>query len=204
MARGGGGLVESLCLGPPVSKTLRILLDTLTWIWWEANPKRLNARCYEALEDPENLLLLSAASSWEIGIKYALKKLDLPEPPGQYVPKRLTESNINALSVEHAHALRVAELPLQHRDPFDRLLVAQAQVEGVTLATADPSFLLYEVDILWAGADEPPSAVHEGRRPWRTERGRRSAGGKPGLAKKKVGYPRRKAVAGPSRGRKTK
>lgn len=173
---------------------MKLLLDTHTWIWWEAEPERLNARCYDALGDRDNVLLLSAASSWEIGIKYALKKLNLPEPPGQYVPRRLAESQITPLAVEHAHALHVAELPLHHRDPFDRLLVAQARVEGVTLATADPRFLLYEVDILWSGAGEPPSEVHEGVRPWRTPRGRRSAGRGSVSARKTARTARKKAV----------
>lgn len=179
---------------------MRLLLDTHTWIWWESDPDRLNERCYEALADPENVLLLSAATSWEIGIKYALRKLDLPEAPALYIPKRLADSGITPLSVEHAHALRVADLPHHHRDPFDRLLVAQAQVEGVTVATADPRFLLYEVDILWSGAGDPPSEVHEGQRPWRTERGRRSAGRGPKRARKKPATSRRKvAAAAPSR-----
>ncbi len=69
--------------------------------------------------------------------------------------------------VEHAHALRVAQLPLHHRDPFDRLLVAQSQLEDATLATGDPQFLLYDVDVLWAAAGEPPAAVHDRpRRRW--------------------------------------
>jgi PIN domain nuclease of toxin-antitoxin system len=113
------------------------------------------------MEDPENTLLLSAASSWEIAIKYALKKLELPEPPARYVPSALRRGGVTPLPVEHAHALQVSELPPHHRDPFDRLLIAQAQLEGATLVTADPRFLLYDVDVLWAGAGEPPSEVHD-------------------------------------------
>jgi antitoxin (DNA-binding transcriptional repressor) of toxin-antitoxin stability system len=94
------------------------------------------------------------------------EKLELPEPPARYVPTRLERGGFTPMSVEHAHALRVFELPRHHRDPFDRLLIAQAQLEGATLATADPMFLLYDIDALWAGAGEPPQAVHDadGRR----------------------------------------
>jgi len=140
---------------------MKILLDTHTWLWWQSAPDRLNDLILARLADPGESLLFSAASSWEIAIKYALKKLELPESPAVFVPKRLARGGFTPLPVEHAHALRVAELPLHHRDPFDRLLIAQAQLEGATVATGDPQFLLYDVDILWAAAGEPPSAVHE-------------------------------------------
>jgi PIN domain nuclease of toxin-antitoxin system len=145
---------------------MRLLLDTHTWLWWQSEPSRLSEGCRALLEDPDESLLLSAASSWEIAVKFALKKLTLPEPPAQYVPKRLARAGITPLPVEHAHALRVAELPHHHRDPFDRLLIAQAQLEQATLATGDSQFLLYDVDVLWAAAGEPPSAVHESARQW--------------------------------------
>jgi PIN domain nuclease of toxin-antitoxin system len=144
---------------------VNLLLDTHVFLWALLSPQRLSARAREALEDPENTLLFSAASSWEISSKYALKQLRLPEPPVRFVTTRVERLGLIPMSVEHAHALRVAELPHHHRDPFDRLLIAQAQLEGATLATADPQFLLYDVDVLWAAAGEPPSAVHEsGRR----------------------------------------
>jgi PIN domain nuclease of toxin-antitoxin system len=85
-----------------------------------------------------------------------LGKLKLPEPPAKYVPARLVEQGMNALAVEHAHALRVAELPAHHADPFDRLLVAQAQVERMTLMTADPNILVYDVETLWVGEEAAP------------------------------------------------
>jgi PIN domain nuclease of toxin-antitoxin system len=140
---------------------MRVLLDTHVWLWGLLAPNRLSPAARNVMEDPDNELLLSAASSWEISIKYALKKLKLPEPPPRYVPTRLEQSGVAPMSVEHAHALRVSELPHHHRDPFDRLLIAQSQLEGVTLATADPAFLLYDVDVLWAAAGQPPSEVHD-------------------------------------------
>jgi PIN domain nuclease of toxin-antitoxin system len=99
---------------------------------------------------------LSAASSWEIAIKVGLGKLKLPQPPARYVPSRLAEQGMTALPVEHAHALRVADLPPLHPDPFDRLLVAQAQIERMTLMTADSLILAYDVETLWAGEGDPP------------------------------------------------
>jgi PIN domain nuclease of toxin-antitoxin system len=140
---------------------VKILLDTHVWLWGQLSPERLSAHAADAMEDPENTLLFSAASSWEIAIKYALKKLELPDEPARYVPSALRRGGVTPLPVEHAHALRVSQLPHHHRDPFDRLLVAQAQLEGATLVTADPRFLLYDVDALWAAAGEPPSEVHD-------------------------------------------
>ncbi|MHB8452453.1 MAG: type II toxin-antitoxin system VapC family toxin, partial [Mycobacteriales bacterium] len=90
----------------------------------------------------------SAASCWEIAIKYGLGKLPLPVPPAEYVVTRLRGSGITSLAIEHRHALAVAELPRHHRDPFDRLLVAQARQEGFLLVTADPAFEPYDVERL--------------------------------------------------------
>lgn len=179
----------------------RILLDTHIWLWWFLKPARVSAQAVRAMEDPETTVLFSAASSWEIAIKFALKKLKLPEPPGRYIPARLEQAAMTPLPVEHAHALHVAELPLHHRDPFDRLLIAQARLERATLVTADPRFLLYDVDVLWAAAGDPPSEVREGRRPW-SPRGRgatRKAG-----ARQPIRQARKKVTSGASPGRKAK
>jgi PIN domain nuclease of toxin-antitoxin system len=145
---------------------MRILLDTHVFLWSCLTPARLSESTRRLLEDPDNEVLLSAVSSWEIAIKTVLQRLELPEPPTRYVPTRLKAMGLTPLPVEHAHALRVAQLPLHHRDLFDRLLVAQAQLENATVATGDPQFLLYDVDVVWAAAGEPPAAVHErpGRR----------------------------------------
>lgn len=140
---------------------MRLLLDTHVFLWWFLTPEKLSDKARLLLEDPDNELLLSAASSLEIAIKSALKKLELPEPPVRYVTSRLETKGLRPLPIEHAHALRVGELPLHHRDPFDRLLIAQAQLENATLATGDPAFLLYDVDVLWAAAGDLPGAVHD-------------------------------------------
>lgn len=95
-------------------------------------------------------MLFSAASSWEIAIKYAVGRLPLPKPPEEYVPDRMRTSGVTSLPVEHSHALGVAALPLHHNDPFDRLLIAQAQAESVPILTADRQFDSYDVEVLRA------------------------------------------------------
>jgi PIN domain nuclease of toxin-antitoxin system len=126
---------------------VRFLVDTHCWLWLQTSPERLPPEVLSLLESNSNDLVLSAASSWEISIKYALGKLPLPEPPSRYVPSRMRASGSRGLAVEHAHAVRVAELPPHHRDPFDRLLVAQAQIEKLILLTADRQFESYDVQL---------------------------------------------------------
>jgi len=111
---------------------------------------RLSPRSQALLLDPENELFLSSASSWEIAIKYSIGKLPLPMPPSEYVPSRMATSGTSALPVLHAHALHVATLPRHHGDPFDRLLIAQARLEELSILTVDRQFAAYEVEILWA------------------------------------------------------
>jgi PIN domain nuclease of toxin-antitoxin system len=125
---------------------VRLLLDTQVWLWSLADPARIGPDAMKALEDVDNTLILSAASSWEISIKYRLGKLPLPSPPSEFILPRLQRDGIEALPVEHHHVCAVAELPDHHRDPFDRLLIATAQLEGLPIVTADRQFLDYEVE----------------------------------------------------------
>lgn len=127
---------------------MRYLLDTHVWLWLLAEPERLEARLRERLADPATDLVLSAASSWEIAIKYERGRLALPESPTTYVPSRMRRSGVSGLPVEHAHAVQVASLGDHHRDPFDRMLIAQAQVEGVPIVTVDPIFEAYDVEVV--------------------------------------------------------
>jgi PIN domain nuclease of toxin-antitoxin system len=126
---------------------VKVLLDTHAFLWLHTNPDRLGEHL-TLLEDRRNELLVSAVSSWEIAIKYGLGRLDLPEPPDRYVPERLRRMGAEPLAVEHTHALAVAGLPRLHRDPFDRLLVAQAGLLGVPILTADPQVAQYPVATL--------------------------------------------------------
>lgn len=126
---------------------MRFLLDTHVWLWTLLSPQRISADTRALITEPSTGLLLSAASSWEIAIKYRLGKLSLPEPPARFIPPRLVRDGVEPLSVQHHHAQAVADLPEHHRDPFDRLLVAQARIERLTLVTADPKLAAYDVEL---------------------------------------------------------
>lgn len=128
---------------------MRLLLDTHVWLWWMTSPSRLPHVTGDALGVADNSRFWSAACAWEIGVKYALGKLPLPVDPREFVRTRMVETGASGLPVTHEHALVAAALPLHHRDPFDRLLVAQAQVDGLTLVTGDPQMAAYDVPILW-------------------------------------------------------
>jgi len=126
------------------------LLDTGVWLWSVGEPARISPRVRDVLADVSRDVFLSAVTSWEVAIKAASGKLRLPEPPDLYVPRRMASQGLRPLAVSHAHALAVFALPAHHRDPFDRLLIAQAKVEDMTLITADRMFQRYPVRLLWA------------------------------------------------------
>ena len=129
---------------------MRVLLDTHVWLWMLGAPRRIAQRSRELLDSADNELVLSAASTWEIAIKYASGRLPFPGDPEALVPTMMAETRVAPLEVSHAHSLRVARLPLHHRDPFDRLLIAQAQIERVPIMTADPHFGAYDVEVIAA------------------------------------------------------
>jgi PIN domain nuclease of toxin-antitoxin system len=126
---------------------VRFLLDTHVFLWLLSEPERLGPHI-QRLEDPANELFFSAASSWEIAIKSKMGRLDLPDDPRRYVPDSMRAIGVDPLSVEHSHALAVCDLPPHHRDPFDRLLVAQARDLRVPIVTADAQIALYDVETL--------------------------------------------------------
>jgi PIN domain nuclease of toxin-antitoxin system len=126
------------------------LLDSHVWLWMLTQPTRIRGNLLEELRTSSTRVLLSAASSWEIAIKWAMGRLALPEPPEIYVPTRMQRSGVEGLVVTHAHALRVSTLPPHHRDPFDRLLIAQAQLESVPIVTVDEAFDAYDVPVIRA------------------------------------------------------
>jgi PIN domain nuclease of toxin-antitoxin system len=113
-----------------------------------AEPERLKEGSRRLLAAEENELFLSAASAWEIAIKFSIGRLRLPGDPAALVPAWLAKSRTSALAVEHDHALRVATLPPHHRDPFDRMLVSQAQIERLPIMTSDKQFASYDVELL--------------------------------------------------------
>lgn len=129
--------------------TASFLLDTHVFLWWITAAPELSPAAREVLAPGRNRLVWSAASSWEVAIKFALGRLPLPLPPGRLLPEHLARNRVEGLPVLDAHAWRVAELPVHHRDPFDRLLVAQAQVEGLTIVSADAQLRAYDVPVIW-------------------------------------------------------
>ena len=127
------------------------LLDTGVWLWSVGDPSRISRKARDVMADVSHEVFLSAVTSWEVAIKAASGKLHLPEPPDLYVPRRMASQGLRPLAVSHEHALTVFALPAYHRDTFDRLLIAQAKVEGMTLISADKIFDRYPVQLLWAG-----------------------------------------------------
>jgi PIN domain nuclease of toxin-antitoxin system len=113
-----------------------------------AAPGRFTAAGRDRLTSPDHELYLSAASAWEIAIKVSIRRLQLPMDPAEYVRTRLVRSRTRPLAITHEHALRVASLPAHHRDPFDRMLIAQAQLEGLVVMTSDAQFSAYEIDVV--------------------------------------------------------
>ena len=128
---------------------MRVLLDTHAFLWWITEDRRLSARAREVMTDGGNDLLLSAASGWEIAIKASLGRITLPIPVDRFLSEQLQRNGIGTLPIEMSHALRVHAIPLLHRDPFDRLLVAQAQLEKLRILTSDPQIAQYDVETLW-------------------------------------------------------
>jgi PIN domain nuclease of toxin-antitoxin system len=129
----------------------RYLLDTVVFLWNFAEPDRLNPEVRLLLQNPQAGVFLSSVTSWEMSIKAVSGKLQLPEAPRSYIAKRMTPAGLLSLAITHEHALRARELPRHHADPFDRMLVAQAQTEGMVLITADRQLLKYSVQTLWSG-----------------------------------------------------
>lgn len=130
---------------------MRFLLDTGVLLWSTAEEHKLNSRAKRLLSTRSSELFLSAASAWEIAIKYALGTLKLHAPPEVYIAEVLSGMDIHALDVSLVHAIEAGRLPQHHRDPFDRMLVAQANAEQMVLLTADCIFEKYKVEQVFCG-----------------------------------------------------
>jgi len=128
---------------------MRYLLDTHTFLWWNMDDAQLSSLAKELIADGNNEIFLSAASAWEIAIKTARGRLTLPEDPTRYVSNRLSLHGFQALPVQIHHAVQVYKLPLHHADPFDRLLIAQSQIESMSLISADVEIRKYEIEVIW-------------------------------------------------------
>jgi PIN domain nuclease of toxin-antitoxin system len=127
---------------------MRALLDTHTFLWAIADDQRLSQRAQRIFEGPSDLWL-SLASIWEILIKVNTGKLPLPKPSGPYIVKKLSENKIDVLSISLDHLLTLETLPVHHRDPFDRMLIAQSIEEKLPIVTSDPLFSRYSVELTW-------------------------------------------------------
>jgi PIN domain nuclease of toxin-antitoxin system len=128
---------------------MKLLLDTCSFLWVVSSPAAVPAHMLQLFREPENEVFLSAASSWEIAIKYGLGKLSLSEPPERFVPAEREAHGIAPLAIDEESTLHLARLPALHRDPFDRLLVSQAIVHGLTIVTPDPLVTQYPARTIW-------------------------------------------------------
>jgi PIN domain nuclease of toxin-antitoxin system len=126
----------------------RLLLDTHVLIWSLASPERLASPARAAIEAATNTVYVSVASPWELAIKLAIGRLTLRPDLAAWLPNAIAAARFTVLPITLEHVLILEQLPLHHRDPFDRLLIAQAQVEQLTIVTADPLFELYGIALL--------------------------------------------------------
>ena len=128
---------------------MRALLDTHAFLWWNLDDPQLSEEVRTFIGTGRNEIFLSAASAWEIAIKAAKGRLELPDSPDKYVSDRMRLHHFTALPVELSHALEVYKLPPIHQDPFDRLLIAQSQLEDMPILTADAEIGRYQVQVIW-------------------------------------------------------
>jgi len=128
---------------------MKLLLDTHTFLWLVEGSASLSAAAQTAIADPNNDVYLSAASVWEMAIKIGNRKLTLNDPIDKFVAKWTAAYRLDPLPVQFDHAQRVANLPPHHKDPFDRLLIVQAMVEGMAVVTSDAKFAPYGVPLVW-------------------------------------------------------
>lgn len=129
---------------------MKVLLDTNAAIWLASSPDMMRTATVELLKDDATALVLSAVVPWEIAIKWRSGKLTLPEHPREWAARLAREFKVQVLPVDQGHVVQVADLPDHHGDPFDRLLIAQAQVEKLPIVTADRHFDAYDVEVIAA------------------------------------------------------
>ena len=128
---------------------MKLLLDTCSFLWFLADAPELSAKARAAILNPANSVYLSAVSAWEIGRIYAKGDLELPGRPETLIPQVRTDSGILSLPLSEEEAISAEKLPLLHKDPFDRMIIAQALVQGMVVVTPDRAFAPYPVRLLW-------------------------------------------------------
>jgi len=127
----------------------KLLLDTHAFLWWVGSSQELSRKARTAIASARNECFVSVASGWEIAIKVSLGKLRIEGALDRFVPEQIAVNGFQALAIDLKHTARVATLPFHHRDPFDRLLVAQALEEDLGVVTADPVFAKYGINQVW-------------------------------------------------------
>lgn len=128
---------------------MQVLLDTNVFLWFISGSDRLSIKARNYIADLDNELILSVASLWEISIKTSIGKLELLRPFDQLIPAQLEENRIDVLPIELNHLSKIINLEFHHRDPFDRLIIAQSITEKIPVITSDATFAKYPVDIIW-------------------------------------------------------
>ena len=128
---------------------MKLILDTHTFIWWANEPEKLSEKALTACQDNSNTLILSVVSVWEMQIKMQLGKLKISRPIEKLIKTQQQANGLQVLPIELAHLLSLSGLPSHHKDPFDRLLITQANVEGAILVSVDLVFSSYSVKVLW-------------------------------------------------------
>ena len=127
---------------------MRLLLDTQVFLWFLSDEARIPADARAAIESVSNMVLVSAVSVWEIAIKASIGRLQISRADVIKLPRLIETAGFDDIPIDARHAAAVVALPMHHRDPFDRLLVAQARVEDLTLVTTDPAIRAYDVRVL--------------------------------------------------------
>jgi len=128
---------------------VRVLLDTHAFLWWISDSPKLSDVARDAIADERTRPIFSVVSGWEITIKAGVGKLEIPVSPEKFLYEQLSRNDFEILPISLRHALHVCELADHHQDPFDRLLVAQAEVEGLPLLSTDPEISRYPVEVIW-------------------------------------------------------
>lgn len=128
---------------------MKLLLDSHSFVWWREQPTKLSTKAFAEISNPANTVFLSAASLWELQIKIQLTKFKFTDTLEDVVNNEININSFQILPVYFSHVLELEKLPFHHKDPFDRLLIAQANSENMTLVSLDPKFSAYSVNLLW-------------------------------------------------------
>lgn len=128
---------------------MRVLLDTHALLWWFTNDERLSPKARETIADEGTIILVSAASAWEIATKHRLGKLAEAEDAVSRFDELVAADGFQHLPITHFHCIRAGQYAVEHRDPFDRMLAAQSELEGVPLISIDPAFKLFKISLMW-------------------------------------------------------